>query len=221
MVDFYNQFKDFKAFEVVILREGKELQKIFCNVKSIENNNIKIVANNEKNKNIFASTGDNLKLYIYTENGIYSANSKVLFVGKGILNTEYLIAYPTQSKHSQRREYFRADLDVNFIMNVKTKDKPQNVLVIDSKTKNICGKGMSYISDEPFPEYDSIEINLFFNEKTINTQATFVYYKQIIVGNHPKFLNAFAFNNISQKNIDFIVKKCFLHQLDLRKKQQI
>lgn len=226
MVDIYNQFKDFKSFEVVFTNKEKELQKIICTVKSIENNRIILNANNQQNKNIFADVGDDLKLHIYTENGIYSANSKIILFNKGIINTEYVISYPANSKHSQRREYFRAEMALDFKMNVFTniEQNPdaepnfQASLIVDSKTRNICGKGMSYISETPFPESSIGEIDLYFKEKTISTTAYLVYSKQIVVNNRPKFIHAFTFPNIEKKNIDFIVKKCFLHQLDLRKK---
>lgn len=222
MADIYDQFKDFKSFEVTFYNDNNELQKIFCNVKSIENSSIIIDTDNAQNNNVFAKVGDDLKLYIYTENGIYSATSKVLLANKGVFITEYIISYPANSKHSQRREYFRADLNVKFKMNVSmTSDSDSSSgFIIESSTRNICGKGMSYITDTPFPEYDVIVIDLFFNEKTINTLAKLVYSKQIVVGNKPKFIHAFTFTNIFPKDIDFIVKKCFLHQLDLRKKQK-
>lgn len=218
MVDIYNQFKDFKSFEVSFLSSENELQRLLCTIKSIENNRIILDANNQKNKGVFANVGDELKLHIYTENGIYSATSKVLLVTKGILNTEYIIAYPANSKHSQRREYFRAEKMVNFSMELQTKDTAQNSITIEGLTKNICGKGMSYVSNAPFEDYESIEITLNFEEFAIETSASLVYSKQIIINDKPKFIHAFTFTNISQKNIDFIVKKCFLHQLDLKKK---
>lgn len=221
MVDIYDQFKDFKSFEVTFYSSNNELQKIFCNVKSIENSNIVIDANNMQNKNIFANVGDEFKLYIYTENGIYSATSKVLLVNRGVLSTEYIIAYPANSKHSQRREYFRADLSVKFKMNALLNSESDENLIVESSTRNICGKGMSYLADTQFPNYEFIVIDLLFSEKIINTMAKLVYSKQIIVGNKPKFIHAFTFTNISPRDIDFIVKKCFLHQLNLRKKQKI
>ena len=226
MVDIYNQFKDFKSFEVIFTNSAKELQKIFCTVKSIENNRIIINANNQQNENVLAAVGDNLTLHIYTENGIYSASSKILFVSKGLVNTEYVIAYPANSKHSQRREYFRADMaiDFNMIVSANLEDesatgfKNEVIFVVDSKTRNICGKGMSYIFDKPFPELTTIKLELYFKEKNISTSACLVYSKQIIINNRPKYIHAFTFIDITKKNIDFIVKKCFLHQLDLRKK---
>lgn len=216
MVDIYNQFRDFKSFDVVFLHNG-ELQKIICTVKSIENNSIVLDANNQKNKNIFASPGDELKLHIYTDNGIYSATSKILLATKGIVSTEYVIAYPANSKHSQRREYFRADMPIDFKLVLKTDTKEE--IQVEAKTRNICGRGMSFLSDKPLPSYHSIHIDLLFKGKTISTSAMLVYSKVLAISGKPKFIHAFSFTNITKRNIDFIIKKCFLHQLDLRKKK--
>lgn len=215
MVDIYNQFKDFKSLEVVFSKNGVP-QKIFCSVKSIENDRIILDANNHENKDVYAIIGNELKLHIFTENGIYSAVSKVLNVKKGLLVTEYEIAYPIKSKHSQRREYFRADMHIDFKMDILSNE---DNISIEDKTANICGKGMSFVSDKPFPEFDSIGVELVFKEKIIATTASLVYSKQIVVCNRPKYIHAFTFTSISQRGIDFIVKKCFLHQLKLRKKQ--
>lgn len=220
MLDIYNQFKDFKSFEVVFLDEDGNPQKIFCTVKCIENDSIVLTADNKKNDDVIACIGDELKLHIYTENGIYSATSKILSVEKGLINTEYVIAYPSNSKHSQRREYFRADMNIDFKMNVIVSEETGETFAVQSKTRNICGKGMSFVCDRDFDDYYSIQIDLIFNERTINTSATLVYSKQIVVGSKPKYILAFTFNDISSGNIDFIVKKCFLHQLELRKKNR-
>lgn len=218
MADFYNEFKDFKSFEVVFHNKNNELQKIICNVKRIEHDRIIIDADNQKNLGVFADAGDEFNLHIYTENGIYSASSKILQVTRGTINTEYVIAYPANSKHSQRREYFRADISVPFTMSVLSIASPNTPVDINSKTKNICGKGMSYISDSVFPVHNLIELELTFPEKVIDTQAELVYSKQILINNRPKFIHAFTFTTINKGSIDFIIKKCFLHQLDLRKK---
>lgn len=212
MVDIYEQFKDFKSFEVTFYNQNNELQKIYCNIKNV-NNSAFIIESTDK---IQAKLNDELKLYIYTENGIYSATSKVLEVTQNNKLTEYVIDYPANTKHSQRREYFRADLRVNFDMQITLSDNTSDIHV-DKITKNVCGKGMSYISDKPFPEYNSIIINLSFEDKPLQTSAKLVYSKQLIIDNKPKYVHAFTFTDISQKNIDFIVKKCFLHQLEMRK----
>lgn len=219
MVDIYNQFNEFKSFEAAFVNEDNQRQKIFCSIKNIANDKIIIEANKEKNDNIIAKEGDELKIHIYTDNGIYSATSRVLLVSDGLINTEYIIAYPNDSKHSQRREYFRADMPVDFRLSIYDDNHEHIVSTIEAKTKNICGKGMCYISDKPFPQYNSLDIELFFKEKNVISAALLVYSKQILVANKSKYIHAFTFTNISKQNIDFIVKKCFLYQLELRKKQ--
>lgn len=217
MVDIYEQFRDFKSFEMTFENENGEVQKLFCNVKNVDNRALVIESDNKLNKKVHADVNNELKLYIYTDNGIYSADSKVLEVTKQDKLTEYVIDYPSNSKHSQRREYFRAELTVDFKMDIKPLDDSCENKHIDSTTKNICGKGMSYVADKPFCEYDSLKIDLLFEEKEIQTSARLVYTKQIVVNNRPKYIHAFTFIDISQKDIDFIVKKCFLFQLEMRK----
>ncbi|MCQ2788750.1 MAG: PilZ domain-containing protein [bacterium] len=222
MVDIYNQFKDFKAFEITFTENGKN-KKIICTVRSIENDSIIIIANNQQNKDVFAHVNDDLKLYIYTESGVYSSSSKVLQADIGILNTEYKIAYPTNSKHSQRREFFRADMQIEYTAKITPKDENEPVTMLEGKTKNICGRGMCFVSTQEIPEnYDFIRVNLKFKEKEISPLASLVYSKPYIgMDNTQRYIHAFVFNNISQRDIDFIVKKCFLHQLELRKQSKL
>lgn len=218
MLDLYNQFKEFKAFEVAFFNEKRELQKLLCNVRSIENNRVIISASNQKNKNIFAEVGNELQLHIYTESGIYSAQSKVLQVTKGMINTEYVIAYPANSKHSQRREYFRAEIPVTFKLTITPLKSNKEPYVISSKARNVCGKGLSYISPTPFLDYKSITVEIFFDEKTVKSEAELVYTQPVQINGKDCFINAFYLTDIAKKDIEFIVKKCFLHQLNLKKK---
>ena len=217
MADIQDQFKDFKSFEVVFHGDDNELQKIYCTVKSIENDHIILNANNEKNKNVEANVDTPLQLYIYTERGIYSSTSEILSVTPGSINTEYVITYPTNSKHSQRREFFRADIAVDFKMSILTEDS-HTPLIIKDKTKNICGCGMSYVDSNPFLAHKKIKVELFLEEKTIITSAELVYSKSFHVSGGERFIHAFMFTYIDKKDIELIIKKCFLHQLDLRKK---
>lgn|SRR5574344_456259 len=221
MIDIYSQLKDFKAFEITFLDEFRESKKIYCTVSSLENNTVIVDADNESNKDVFARVGDELKLYIYAENGIYSASSKILSVDKGIAKTQYVIEYPTNGKHSQRREFFRADLQVDFTLTLSTEDD-KIYKKIEGKTRDICGKGMSYISAKPFPENYFSSVTFHFNDKEVSTSLKFVYSKHLTTfDGKQKFIHAFAFTDISQRDIDFIVKKCFLYQLELRRKQSL
>lgn len=221
MLDLYEQFKDFKSFEIVFTDPKNDLQKLYCDVKRIENNSVILAANNKKNNNIVAPAGTVLKISIYTGHGIYSSTAKVLDVIEGRLFTEYVISYPENSKHHQRREYFRAEMPVDFKLTTPIVQEENANLIIDSKTKNISGKGMCFISDEPFPEHGPIDIELFFNDRSVNTLARLVYFRRILVNNIPKYVHAFNFTSIAPRDTDYIVKQCFLHQLDLKKSKQL
>lgn len=220
MVDMYNQFKDFKAFEATFFDKNHELHKLSCTVKSIDGNRIVISANNQKNRNVFAHPRVELKLSIYTENGVYTGVSRVIHVAKGMFNTEYIITYPSNSKHTQRRQFYRANIAVPFKLKCITDKQTQDYFVIEAKTKNICGKGLSFFSDNIVPDHESADIELHFKEKKIKTSATHVYTTQAPVGPRTKFIHAFTFDTIHQKDCEFIVKKCFLHQLKLIKRNK-
>lgn len=218
MQDIYNKFREFKSFEITFVNQDRELQRLFCTVKSIENNRIILGANNQTNRNIFASVGDELQLHIYTEQGVYSAKSRMLLVTKGIISTEYVISYPSHSKHSQRREYFRAEIPAPFKMKVFQSYDVNDFVLIDKKARNICGKGMSYLSERPFTDYSSIELEIFFENRVIATSADLVYTQPTTINGRPYFINAFTFTDILKGDIEFLIKQCFFHQLDLRRK---
>lgn len=221
MVDFYNQFRDFKSFEATFFDKNRELHKLTCSIKSIEGKRIILSANNQKNNDVIAHKKATLKLYIYTENGVYSASSRIIHVAKGLFNTEYIITYPKDSKHSQRREYYRADIPVEFKLKLLLNKETLESQIIQAKVKNICGKGMCFVSDTLLPDHSSAEIELFFKEKRIKTHTQHVYTKQIQTMNRTKYTHAFTFNTINGKDLEFIVKKCFLYQLKLIKNGKI
>lgn len=219
MIDIFNQFREFKSFEAALIHEGDNPQKIFCSINSVENDKITIDASNKKNHAV-AVVGDELKLYIYTENGVYTAKSKVLEVDKGLLLTKYVIAHPEDTKHSQRRDYFRADMTVKFNIEATPKDETQKIFLERAETKNICGKGLCYISKHPFPVCKEIKIDLWLDNETIETESILIHSSETTIAGKIKYIHAFNFTTISQRNIDYIVKKCFLHQLELRKQQK-
>src|SRR5574344_647411 len=134
MVDLYDEFRNFKSFEVIFDDKDGHPQKLLCTVQHIENDKITVHADNKKNKGIVACVGDNIILHIYTENGIYTSTSSIYSVDSGIVNTNYVIAYPTHIKHSQRREYFRAKLKIKFTMTI-TLDENSNTAEVYGETR--------------------------------------------------------------------------------------
>lgn len=217
MVDIFEKFKDFKTIEIIFKASDDRWHKILCSLKEIEPNKFSVISDDVKNRGLFVPVGDSVKLDIYTEEGVFSAASKILNLEKGIKNSVYTLSSPVDVHHSQRREFFRADLMIKFVMNI-TIDENKEIL-FKGITKNISGNGMCFLSDKNFPIHSKIEISLFFKERTVVTEAVLVYSRPLIIDKSlTKFITAFTFPNIEKKDLDFIIKQCFLYQLQLRKK---
>ena len=209
MVDFLEEYKNLKSFEVEFFDEVY-MHRIMCKIKNIEPERMLIISENSKTGNVKPKIGTNLTLNVYTENGIYNSISRVIDVIEENDITTYAITYPSQNKITQRREYFRANLKIPFKMTVLRKDKSE---VIEGETINICGKGICIQTNRPFLPYSSINVDINFKNYSINTDAEFVYTRTISENGRPAFQHAFMLTTIQQKDVDYIVGQCFLYQL--------
>lgn len=209
MADIFEEYKNLKSFEVEFFDEVY-MHRIMCKIRNIEPDKMLIYSENSKTGDIKPKVGTNLTLNVYSENGIYNSISRVLDVKEDNGLTIYSISYPAQNKVNQRREYFRADLKIPYVMNVERNSKTD---VLEGETVNICGKGICIKNSKPFLPYSKIDVTLNFKNRTINTSAEYVYSRTISEGGRPAFLHAFMLTTIEPKDVDFIVGQCFLYQL--------
>ena len=216
-MDIYNNFREFKAFDLFFDLEGEQ-KMVSCNIRCIEKDTLVVDSNNEDNENIQIPKNTKVRLLIYTNDGLYSAYSTILEVNSGTINTEYIISRPKENIRSQRREYYRAEMPIQANIEITDIVSGEN-FTLTGKTKNISGKGIAIISDIPL--YDSksyiIKTTLYFEDKTIITDANLVYSKKYESLSKTRYIQAFSFPNISEKAMDYILKKCFLYQLEMRK----
>ena len=217
MLDIYNQIQNIKSLEIGFIDNKGTSHKLVCTVKFVDNEYLILIANNQQNNHVFAKAGNELNVCIFTEMGVFTAVSKVVQVFEGVVNSEYIITYPEKSRHFQRREYFRVSMSVDTNITIIRDSPDLSDLIIHSKTKNICGKGMSCLCEQLIPDYAVIVVELLFSERVITTLAAPIYNKKINIYDQSKVINGFSFLDITKKDIDFIVKKCFLHQLEQRK----
>lgn len=209
MSDIFEEYKNLKSFEVEFFDETY-LHRIMCKIKNIEPDKMLIISDNSKTGDIKPKSGTNLTLNVYSENGIYNSLSKVIDVEERDGYTIYAITYPSQNKVTQRREYFRANLKIPYVMHVKRNGK---IDVIEGETVNICGKGICIQNSKPFLPYNEIDLTLNFKYKTINSKAEYVYSRATSENGKPVFQHAFMLTTIESKDIDYIVGQCFLYQL--------
>ena len=216
MSDIYQKYEEFKNFEIVFKGHDGEIHKVKGKVHAIESSNITVYASIKNNKFVDIQEGSRVNVYVYTENGIYYSNAKVLFVEKDNTQMIYTLTYPINSKHLQRREFFRADMTLPVTVKIV-----KDILTGISETwhvrsRDVCGNGVSFVSDKEIKTYEGIFLTLEFPDKVIETAAKLVYTREKEVRGKTYYINALTFTSISPRNIDFIVKKCFLYQLRLK-----
>lgn len=221
MLNIYEQIQNTKSFMISFTSSPGILQKLICNLKFIDNNGIVIIADKYQNGNIYAKSGNEINVCIYNEHGIFMAVSKIIKVINCYRSVKYVISHLEQSKHLQRREYFREEMPIESSITILTEHVDSNNYIIYTKTKNISGNGMGFISDYTLPDSASIIAEIYFKEKRIITLATRIHSQKIKLYNKVKWLHGLNFIDIPQKDTDFIVKKCFLHQLEVRRKHAI
>lgn len=209
MSDIFEEYKNLKSFEVEFFDESY-MHRIMCKIKDIEPDVMLIYSDNAKTGNIKPKKGSNLNLNVYSQDGIYNSISKVIDVKEEDDITVYSISYPAQNKINQRREYFRANLKIPFVMTITRNGKNE---VIEGETVNICGKGICIKTTKPFLPYDDISVVINFKVRSIQTKAEYVYTKPLIENGKPEFHHAFVLTTIAQEDIDYIVAQCFLFQL--------
>lgn len=216
MSDIYQKYEEFKNFEIVFKGYDDEIHKVRGKVHAIESSNITVYASTKTNKFVDIPEGSRVNVYVYTENGIYYSNSKVLFVEKDFDHMIYTLTYPVNSKHSQRREFFRADMTIPVTVKI-VKDILTGISETwNVRSRDVCGNGVSFVSEKEIKNYEEIFLTLEFPDKIIETSAKLVYTRPKEVRGKTYYINALTFTSISPRNIDFIVKKCFLYQLRLK-----
>ena len=195
-MDKYSFLKPSNKLEIIV-----DNKSYFCTIYYVENEKITVFFERQTDL-----PEKEIQINIYAEDGIYNATSRIL--SRNYLNetTFYMLSFPSNIKHSQRREYLRANIETDFALIVKFDG--QEVSKIISTTKNICAKGLAFVADRQLGAYSSLQVDLFLAGKEIKTDAELVYSSPIRVDNTFKFLTAVTFTTISKEEMNFITLQC-------------
>lgn len=192
----YNFLKPSNKLEIKI-----DSESYFCTIYYVENDEITVFLDS-----ITDLPEREVEINIYAQDGIYNAKSTILSsncLGEKVF---YKLAFPTNIKHSQRREYLRADIETEFYL--KIEDQDADVQEIRSITKNICAKGLCFVADKLITAYTNAYIEIYLKGTTIKTHAELVYANPVRMDNTFKFMTAFTFTDIPKEQMDFIAKEC-------------
>lgn len=195
-MDSYKFLKPSNKLEIIL--DGKSY---FCTIYYVENEKLTVFFDQQTEL-----PEKEIEINIYSEDGIYNATSRILSSNYLNETTFYMLSFPSNIKHSQRREYLRADIHTDFALTLEFDGTEIDKII--AQTKNICAKGLAFISDKQMGAYTKLEVELYLEGKTIKTTAELVYSNPIRVNNTFKFLTALTFTDISKEEMNFITLQC-------------
>lgn len=195
-MDSYSFLKPSNKLEIIV--DGKSY---ICTIYYVENEKLTVFFERQTEL-----PEKEIEINIYSEDGIYNATSRIL--SSNYLNdtTFYMLSFPSNIKHSQRREYLRANIETDFTLSINFEGEELDKII--ATTKNICAKGLAYVADRQMGAYSNLEVDLQLDGKVIKTQAELVYCTPIRVDNTFKFLTALTFTTISKEEMNFITLQC-------------
>ena len=195
-MDSYNFLKPSNKLEIIL-----DNKSYFCTIYYVENDKLTVFFDKQTEL-----PEKEIEINIYAQDGVYNATSRILSSNYLNETTFYMLSFPSNIKHSQRREYLRADIETDFAMTVEFEGTQVDRII--ATTKNICAKGLAFISDKQMNAYTKLDIELFLAGKQINTHAELVYSNPIRINNSFKCLTAVTFTDISKEEMNFITLQC-------------
>lgn len=202
MVDFFIFIKEQQKVELIF--DGD--RRIYGTIVSVIGDKVTVVT--EQKLNI--KKGQQVEVNTYSENGVYSGLSNVIEYLFEYKKRSIIINYPRGIKHSQRREYLRANVNSNFELTV-INDEQQTV--IKGKTRDICGKGLSFLYEKPLSQFSKYNVKIKLKNREIVSSCQLVYTKVTIEKGKPRFINAFVLTGITIDDTKFIVEECMEYHL--------
>lgn len=192
----YSFLKPSNKLEIIV-----DNKSYFCTIYYVENEKLTVFFDKQTEL-----PEKEIEINIYAQDGIYNATSRILSSNYLNETTFYMLSFPSNIKHSQRREYLRADIETDFAMTVDFEGTQIDKII--ATTKNICAKGLAFIADRQMGAYTGLDVELFLEGKVIKTRAELVYSTPIRVNNTFKFMTAVTFTTISKEEMNFITLQC-------------
>ena len=202
MVDFFIFIKEQQKVELIF--EGD--RRIYGTIISVIGDIVTIVSEQKINVKI----GQPVEVNTYSENGVYSGLSHIISYASDSNKRSIVINYPKEIKHSQRREYLRATINASFQLTIINDNQEE---IINGKTRDICGKGISFFYEKPLSQFSKYNVKIKLKGKEIISSCQLVYTRFTIEKGKPQFVNAFVLTGITVDDIKFLVDECIYYHL--------
>lgn len=210
MNDYINYIKSGKKVELII-RNQNGAMRFFSTFKSFRDKCLIVSKPQNKHVSFNYPLNQDLELYAYTDGGIFKLRCKLLSISAN----ECILSLPDDVQRMQRREYIRVNLKVKTILKLFSQGGTKT---IQTTSRNISAKGINLLLEEDISKYLKVEIHLLFPEGNVCTLAQIVKSKHIEVEGKIFYDTSLMFITISEKDINFIVKKCFEYEAAQRRR---
>ena len=206
MVDFFIFIKEQQKIELILDSD----RRIYGVVMSVIGDKVTV----STEQKVILKENQPIEVNTYSDNGVYSGQSRVIDYKWEYKKRLITIEYPKEIKHSQRREYLRANIVAYFELKI-TEGEEESVKesLIAGKTRDLCGKGMSFYYSKPLSQFSKYSVKIMLKGKEIYSSCRLVYTKVAVIDGKPKFINAFVLTGITLDDSKFITDECMAFHL--------
>ena len=211
MNEYLDYIKDAKRIEIIV-RLDNHAERFFCNF--IEHRDDCLIFSNPLSKHgkFSCPLGHVVELHVYTSNGVFKLICRFMNYSDGICTG----SLPSDVEKVQRREFIRVNMKINTVITLNTPVFKKN---IKTYSRDISARGIKLLLDEDISKYTcKIELSVLFPETIVKTLARIVKISPVVIDSRTYYETSLMFITISEKDIDFIVKKCFEFQALQRRK---
>ena len=212
MIDVYKFLKNYTKVEIIYTNTAGKQYTYYTEIKEVLDD--KILMTYPAGINEFKVSSDYTKLtaVFCTEDGVLSGNINLVKadIDKGTI----LVSFPYNNQFCQRRENTRVPMHVDVEITV-------NDTVFYLKSKNISGKGVACLTDEPLPDFNDARIVIHMPTKNIITVCKKVYSKEIDLEDSKTILNGIMLTGIKDEDVNIIVKDSMKFQLESKHNERL
>lgn len=172
--------------------------EVTCTLKWYESDRIGLIyPENEQTQVKYLHEGKELEVIIYTEKGIYLFDSIVI---DSPYNRDFIIEFPEEKTKIQRREYVRAPIQLDFVLNKREFEEI-------TKTINIGGGGVRFNCNKEFKSGDIWDFDLYLPVKDSLISGTGEILYSTRQGSN--VVSVIKFAEIEESSRNKIIKLCF------------
>lgn len=201
--------------------KSEEHNIIFKNyIKSVEDDYILIDFLFNKGVEYPILIGKQVDIKFKTSDGVYTGNCEILGKDDKSAISGIKISFPQNIKHIQQREYVRVPLKLKTEIVIFFDENGEDITVFDTKTVDISGSGLCFITDEPIKKHvKSVGfVTLHIPEEPpIEISLKHIYSREFSANGKKRFKNAFTFIEIEEEAREKLLSEIFLFQLEMKK----